>query len=66
MSLLHLNSHLRKTIEISNKTEHFNYKGECVVDGCTLIKAFKLYEKKSWLGLQINVFGLFRPVTRLV
>ena len=45
-----------KTIYISNKTDHFSYKGGCVVDGHTNINAFK--RRAGWLGLQINDFGL--------
>ena len=38
--LLHFYSHL-KQLYMSNKTEHFSYKGECCVRGRTRIKVIK-------------------------
>ena len=39
-----------KTIYISNKTDHFSYKGGCVVDGHTHISAFK---RRAGLGYKL-------------
>ena len=44
-----------KQLYKSNKTEHFNYKGGCNVSGHVCLSC---NEKKSWLRLQLNGFGL--------
>ena len=38
--LFHFYSHL-KQLYMSNKTEHFSYKGGCGMDGCTHFEAIK-------------------------
>ena len=52
-ALIHSNSHY-KQLCLSNKMEHLSYKGECGICEHTSIEAFK----KSWVGLQVNGFGL--------
>ena len=61
-----INGHL-KQLYMSNKTEHFSYKGGCCMCGCAHIKAFK--EDLAWAkGIRLWVISnimLFKTVILL-
>ena len=58
--LLHLNSHLEK-LYISNKTEHFNCKGECDVYILNYLKEKLAQATDKWL-LVIKLFKTIIPL----